>query len=48
MSNPDSQALRYCARCKSSGDDVCWSEELEMYTCDECYRELIEDVEDES
>ena len=33
--------MRRCARCKSSEDDVCWSDELEMYVCDKCYEELM-------
>lgn len=42
MSNPDHmQVLRKCACCRSADDDVCWSAELEMYVCDECYEELM-------
>lgn len=48
MSNPDHmQVLRRCARCRSTDDDVCYSNELEMYVCDECYEKIMErnDVE---
>lgn len=37
---------RICAKCKSPGDDVAWSEHFYMYVCDECYTDMNDEIED--
>jgi len=34
------RVMRRCARCRSDGDDVSWSNIDQMYCCDDCYEEI--------